>query len=56
MTDQEHAELLAVLDEIKGKFLLNGCHSELYDTWASEQGYRFVEIEIDNKASSSKTK
>jgi DNA adenine methylase len=56
MTLEQHRELLAVLAAIKGKFILSGYHNRLYDQWADKHGFRCVEIEIDNKASSKKTK
>ena len=54
--DEDHSDLLDALADIQGKFLLSGYHSELYDSWATEHGYRCVGIQIDNKASSAKTK
>jgi DNA adenine methylase len=56
MTDAQHEELLAALASIKGKFILSGYHCDMYDAWAVKNGYRCVEIEIDNKASGSKVK
>ena len=56
MTLEQHQELLEVLAVIKGKFILSGYHNPLHDHWAEEHGFRCVEIEIDNKASSKKTK
>ena len=56
MTDEQHQQLLGVLAGIQGKFLLSGYHSHLYDSWAEQHGYRYVEIAIDNKASSAKQK
>ena len=56
MTPKQHAELLLALTEIEGKFILSSYHSKLYDGHAQEHGWRLAEIEIDNKASSSKVK
>ena len=56
MSDADHRELLGALTGIEGKFQLSGYHSDMYDAWAEHQGFRCVEIEIDNKASSAKTK
>lgn len=56
MSDGEHAALLATLGTIEGRFLLSGYKSELYLTAADAAGWRCVEIEIDNKSSSAKTK
>lgn len=56
MTQDDHAELLETLGQIKGTFLLSGYRSALYDTAAKKMGWNRVDIEIDNKASSQKTK
>lgn len=56
MSEAEHAGMLGVLSAIKGKFILSGYRSELYDKVADAAGWRRVDIEIDNKASSKKTK
>lgn len=52
----EHCELLNALKQVKGRFILSGYHSELYDRWAESNGIRFAEREIDNKASSKSVK
>lgn len=56
MTEEQHCELMSVLNNIKGKFMLSGYHSDLYDTWRQQQGYTCHEMVIDNKASGAKTK
>lgn len=56
MTDVQHADLLDVLAKIKGKFLLSGYRSEMYDAAADRAGWGRVDIEIANHASGSKTK
>lgn len=56
MNDVEHQELLDVLSGIQGKFLLSGYRNALYDQAAKSHGWNRVDIEIDNKASSQKTK
>lgn len=56
MSLEQHAELLEALAGIRGKFLLSGYRSSLYDRAASEHGWRRTDIEIDNKASSSREK
>lgn len=54
MTETDHLALLDCLKQIKGKFLLSGYPSDLY---ANElAGFKCFVREIDNKASSSKTK
>lgn len=56
MSYEQHETLLHYLHRIQGKFILSGYHSELYDKFSAVAGWRLVEVEIDNKASSSKTK
>jgi DNA adenine methylase len=56
MTDVDHELLLRTLSGIEGKFLLSGYRSELYDEYAEPNGWQCNEKEIDNKASSKKTK
>lgn len=56
MTEDDHIELLNILAEIKGKFLLSGYPSKLYDGVADIAGWHVVDVEIDNKASGKKSK
>lgn len=56
MTEDEHLELLKALSAIEGRFLLSGYRCDLYDSWASQCGWRRIDIEIDNKSGSGKTK
>lgn len=56
MTEEQHGELLECLSLIKGRFLLSGYHSELYDDWTSTFGWTRHEYEIANNASGAKTK
>lgn len=56
MTDDQHSELLESLGGLRGKFLLSGYPNPLYDTASSRFGWNRVDIQIDNKASSLKTK
>ena len=56
MSEQEHRALLERLEGIQGKFMLSGYRSDLYDEFASRNNWTRHEIEIDNKASSKKTK
>src|SRR5262249_18449155 len=56
MTASDHECLLNVLAKIEGKFLLSGYHSDLYDQFATSHGWRWEELEIDNKAPSGDTK
>ncbi len=56
MTDQQHADLLNCLHKIEGRFLLSGYRSQMYDKAASAWGWTRHDQEIDNKASSAKSK
>jgi len=56
MNHDDHMALIAVLSEVKGKFILSGYRSDLYDKWAECLGWSRVDIKIDHKASSKKTK
>ena len=53
-----HYDLLAILadNDFQGRFALSGYHSTTYDDVAEVCGWRCVEKEIDNKASSAATK
>ena len=56
MIAEDHYELLECLASIKGKFLLSGYHSNMYDSFAEERGWRCVEFDLPNNASSGKKK
>lgn len=56
MSVSDHRILLDMLIGLKGKFMLSGYHSNMYDEWALSNNIRFVEYEIDNKASSKSSK
>ena len=56
MTFSQHDHLLDTLGAAKGKFVLSGYRSELYDNSARHFGWNRVDIKIDNKASSKKVK
>jgi DNA adenine methylase len=56
MTLDQHAELLDLLAGIKGKFLLSGYRSPLYDAAAEKHGWHRADFEIDNKASTAREK
>ena len=56
MTDAQHEDLLQALGGVKGKFLLSGYRSPLYDAAAKRFGWRRTDITIDNKASAKKVK
>jgi len=54
MTDLQHSQLLEAIKDCKGKVMLSGYHSPLYDQQLSS--WRCQEFTIDNKASSAKVK
>ena len=56
MSDEDHSKLLGVLAGIKGRFLLSGYHSGMYDRQAAEYGWRFHEFDLPNAAAGGKTK
>lgn len=56
MSEHDHMELLETISGIKGKFLLSGYPSSIYDNHAKQQGWGSTYRHIDNKASSQKTK
>jgi DNA adenine methylase len=50
MGDNEHKELLDVLAGIKGKFLLSGYRSKLYDDYAEKYKWHLTEFQTPNHA------
>lgn len=56
MSKEDHHRLLFAIQAIRGKFILSGYRSRLYDAYAKDIGWHRVDIEIDNKASSKKVK
>lgn len=56
MTPGQHATLLDCLGVMKGRFILSGYPSEMYDRFAKLYGWHHIDIEIDNKSSSAKSK
>jgi DNA adenine methylase len=53
--EYEH-EMLCELPHIKGRFLLSGYHSDLYDDHAKLRGWKCHEKQINNHAAGGKTK
>lgn len=53
---KHHEELLATLATYKGKFLLSGYRSKLYDDWSKKHGFKRADMRIVNNASGSKSK
>lgn len=56
MSVDDHAELLDLLAGVKGKFLLSGYHSDLYDEVAAIRGWECHEYKIVNNAAGGKKK
>jgi DNA adenine methylase len=56
MTDEHHMALLDTMANVKGRFLLSGYPNAIYERAERNHGWRRVDIMIDNKASSRKTK
>ena len=56
MSPEQHEDLLELLGTIRGKFILSGYPSKIYDRQRWRRGWGFESKEIDNKASSAKTK
>ncbi|HEY7326079.1 MAG TPA: DNA adenine methylase [Gemmataceae bacterium] len=56
MCEQDHQNLLDTLAGIKGRFLLSGYRSELYDAVAEQHGWRRVDFDLPNNAASGKSK
>jgi DNA adenine methylase len=56
MNEDQHRELLQVLSQIEGKFMLSGYPSQLYDQWQQQCGWTRHDYEIDNKAAAGKVK
>lgn len=50
MTDGDHKELLEVLAACKGKFLLSGYPSRLYDDFATANNWHHVDFDLPNHA------
>lgn len=56
MTVEQHTEMLCCLSEIRGKFVLSGYPSNLYSSFERRHRWRYVQREIDNKASGKRSK
>lgn len=56
MTVEQHQQLLEALDGIKGKFLLSGYRSGLYDEWAFKNKWNRYDFDLPNNAASGKSK
>lgn len=56
MTEGQHKELLDTLVGIRGRFLLSGYRSDLYDEYESKHGWRSVEFHVANSAAGGSNK
>lgn len=56
MSAEQHIKLLEFIGGLKGKCMLSGYRSDMYDHYAAAFGWKLHEYETTNKASSSKTK
>lgn len=56
MGHNDHLDLLQVLREVKGKFLLSGYRSPLYDDFAEKQGWHRTDYDAPNNAAGGKSK
>lgn len=56
MSDADHAELLDCLSSIKGKFILSGYRSSMYDEASKKHGWLLAEFDVANSASGAKRK
>lgn len=56
MSHADHEMLLGCLSNNKGRFLLSGYHSTLYDEYAADMGWKCHEKAIHNHAAGGKTK
>jgi len=56
MSPVDHADLLATLANMQGKFILSGYHSEMYDAVAVRHGWYVVSFDLPNNASGDKIK
>lgn len=56
MTPEQHMDLLKCLADIKGRFLLSGYRSTMYDEFAADAGWTRHEFKIANNASGTKKK
>src|SRR5262249_5656803 len=56
MTADDHNELLETLAGIRGRFLLSGYHSALYDSFARRHGWHCTDFLVVNQASGAASK
>jgi DNA adenine methylase len=56
MAPEQHGELLKLLRVVKGRFLLSGYHSRLYDVTAAASGWNCHEFDLPNNAAGGTSK
>jgi len=56
MTAEQHRELLSVLTTLKGKFILSGYRSKLYDDFAAVHGWHRKDYDLPNHAAGGDSK
>jgi DNA adenine methylase len=56
MTYSDHEELLSVLSQMKGKFMLSGYDSKLYQEYAESYAWDRMEFDLPNNSSGHKVK
>jgi DNA adenine methylase len=56
MSDLDHVDLLDCLSQVKGKFMLCGYKSKMYETARSLYGWHLTEFDVANSASGAKEK
>jgi DNA adenine methylase len=50
MTDEQHTDLLLLLTQIQGKFLLSGYPNEMYDSYANRYNWQVFDFDLPNNA------
>lgn len=53
---EDHTDLLQILSDIDGKFILSGYDNKLYESFANINGWRVIKLDQIKHSSSSKTK
>jgi DNA adenine methylase len=56
MTEEDHVELLETLATIQGTFMLSGYPNDLYDDFAGDHGWYYVDFDLPNNAAGGKSK
>lgn len=56
MNDDDHRQLLQRLQNIRGKFMLSTYPNQMYEQYAAETGWTYVDFSLPNNAASGRTK